>query len=185
MPEELPAASPFTWKPENCWSPSYVTAAVLRRAARGDAEPSRWQAMASMGRQHRVAHGRPAFRAPRVGGASSGIPFLSEPREPTKAQRFGPMRLATPTDRSTDRPRTDRPADRPTDRDRPIDRDQPTDRPTDRFPVASRIGRDCSMNQNPLMNLWRTWQIRRWRRSRCGEWSRRYPSRLHRAAVSG
>ena len=53
------------------------------------------------------------------------------------------------------------------------------------FIVNDRIGRDCSVNKNPLTDLWRRWQIRRWRRSRCGEWSRRYRSRLHRAAVSG
>ena len=55
----------------------------------------------------------------------------------------------------------------------------------DREHEASDIGRDCSMNKNPRINLWRTCQIRRWRRSQCGEWSRRYPSRLHRAPVSG
>ena len=53
------------------------------------------------------------------------------------------------------------------------------------FFVNDRIGRNCPMNQNPLINLWRSCQIRRWHRSRCEEWSHAHPSRLHRAAVSG
>ena len=53
------------------------------------------------------------------------------------------------------------------------------------FPVASRISRHCSMNKNPLINLCRRCQIRRWHRSRCEEWSLRYRYRLHLAAVFG